>query len=488
VSLRTDTIHNLLGGIVPALAALITIPLLLDKIGEVRFGVLSLVWLLLGHFGVFDFGLARATANRIAKLAPDAQRERRQVFWTSLWLNLAFGLLGAALLYALAATLLVHVFAIEQPALGEILSVTPWVAAAVPLTTVAGVLGGALDGRGRFGVANGLQACGAVLVLSAPVVAAYTISADLGVLVIATVLARAASVALLFVANLRLIVPGIPLLADRRHGRELFGYGAWISISTLIMPFFVTLDKFMVGALLGAAAVTYYTIPDQLVRRISALPAALTRGLFPRISAAGEAGSHDLSLRSARVLAGILTPAVAALILAMHPFLSLWIGAAFADVASRPGIVLAVGIWLNSLAMIPSAYLQAIGRPDVTAKCHLIEIVPHAVTLWLCVRFFGVLGAAVAILLVTVLDTVLLMAYARMQFWRMQFFWQAAAWIVVAGAVGFAGYDGAVWRYGIAAALLGGCAIWGARVAPEIVASAAASFERMAGHRLRRRT
>lgn len=450
------------------LVALLTIPLLLAKVGDARFGVLALVWLLLGHFGVFDFGLSRATANRIARLSPDDVNGRRAVFWTSLWLNLCFGALGALSLYLLAEPMMVHVFDVDPGTRAEVLAALVWVAAAVPMATVTGVLGGALDGVQRFDVANAMQAVSAVIVQAAPVVAAYLFSVQLDVLIPASVLGRLAGVVMLLVANLRIVAPGAPLAADRAHARELFGFGAWVSISALIVPFFMTLDKFMIGAVLGAAAVTYYSVPDQLVRRASVLPMALARSMFSKISSGEGAQSHEITLRSSRVLTSVLTPLVVAMMIAMQPFLTVWISSDFAGLATAPGIVLAAGIWLSSLAMLPSIYLQASGRPDVPAKCHLLEILPHVVVLWLCVRYFGILGAAVAMLFVTVLDTVLLMAFARMRLWRMGYFWQAAGWIVLAGVVGAGDYSHEPWRYGAAIVVLGAAAFWAVRASPEL--------------------
>lgn len=477
MSLRNNTLYNLLGSAASGIAALISIPLLLSKIGDVSFGVLSLVWLLLGHFVVFDFGLSRATANRMARLAAADHLARQRLLWTSLWLNLAFGLAGAIILYLLAEPLMVHVFDIDMAVREEVLRAAPWIAAGVPLATMTAVLAGALDGRERFDVANVLQAFGAIVTQIAPLAAAYLVSSGLDSLIVWTVLARVLYVLLLLGANLRFVAAGRPLLPNRQDTRELFAYGAWISVSALIVPFFVTLDKFMIGAMLGAAAVAYYAVPDQLVRRMSVLPVALTRGLFPRLSSSEPQASRELSHRSARLLTSVITPAVAGLMLVMHPFLSFWIDPTFAETASGPGIILAAGIWLNSLAMVPSAYLQAIGRPQLTARSHLIEILPHVVIVWLLVRSFGVTGAAVAILLVTILDTSLLMHYARMPLWRMAHFWIGFGWILAAGLVAFLEQD-AWWRYGAAFAVAFGSAAWAIRTSPELCASIAMPFRR----------
>lgn len=483
MSLRKNTFYNLLGSLAPVAVALVTIPLLLARIGETRFGILALVWLILGHFAVFDFGLSRATANRIAKVPRADAAGARAVFWTSLWINLGCGVVGAAVLLLAAEPLLLHFFHVSQATREEALRATPWIAAAVPLATLAGVLAGALEGRERFDVVNAMQGLGAVITQAAPLAAAYAISAQVDTLIAASVLGRALSVVLLLLANLRLVAPGGPVAPSREHTRELFGYGAWISVSALIVPFFITLDKFVVAAFLGAAAVAYYSVPDQIVRRVSTFPVAITRSIFPRLSMSAVADSRELSERSARVVVCIVTPIVAGLAAAMYPFLAVWIDAGFAARAHVPGVILAAGIWLNSAAMIPSIYLQASGRPDVTAKCHLIEIVPHVLVLWLCVQAFGTTGAATAMLAVTALDALLLMRFAHMPLWRAGYFWQGAAWIAGASLYGLWASAVSLTSVGGAVAIATGAVIWAAATAPELRAIAGAVFGRLTPQR-----
>ena len=73
-----NTAINMVGAILPLLLTLFTIPRYLRLIGDVRFGVLAMVWLLLSYFAIFDMGLGRATSRSIAQLKmADDTRERR---------------------------------------------------------------------------------------------------------------------------------------------------------------------------------------------------------------------------------------------------------------------------------------------------------------------------------------------------------------------------------------------------------------------------
>jgi O-antigen/teichoic acid export membrane protein len=52
--------------------------------------------------------------------------------------------------------------------------------------------------------------------------------------------------------------------------------------------------------------------------------------------------------------------------------------------------VLALGVLINSLAQTPFALLQGVGRPDLPAKFHLIELPVYVGIAWILVSQFGI--------------------------------------------------------------------------------------------------
>ncbi len=59
---------NLAGQILPMIVGLVSIPLLIKNVGLERFGILTIVWAVIGYFSLFDFGLSRVVTAKVASL------------------------------------------------------------------------------------------------------------------------------------------------------------------------------------------------------------------------------------------------------------------------------------------------------------------------------------------------------------------------------------------------------------------------------------
>src|SRR4051794_28641459 len=111
MNIKRHTIYNLAGSISPMLVSMLTVPAYLHLIGNARYGVLALVWVFLGYFGLFDPGITRAATYHIARLHSPAERiDRESVFWTALGVNLLFGVVGALVVYIAARPLFMYAF------------------------------------------------------------------------------------------------------------------------------------------------------------------------------------------------------------------------------------------------------------------------------------------------------------------------------------------------------------------------------------------
>ena len=395
-TLKTNFVINVLGALVPLAVSLVTVPIYVRHIGDARYGLLSIIWVLLGYFGFLDLGLSRAAANALARLRNAPQEERARVLVTTMALNLGFGLFGSLCLAILGRYLLQHVLAVPEALKPEIAQAFPWIVGLFPLALVSGVGIGALESREHFLLANVLQISGVSLGQIAPVILAVAVSPSLAIVIPAAVLARALTVVAILFAVYHEEGPLSLAAFDRHQARKLLSYGGWISVSGVISPILSSLDQFLIGSVLNVAAVAHYAVPMNLVTRSQIFAGALTRTLFPRMSSVGPDEARHLASRALVSLAYGYGIICAPAIILTPVFFKYWIGADFATVAAPVAEILFFGAWINGLAFVPYGLLQSQGRPDVTGKFHIAEVLPFIGILWGLTSAYGITGAALA--------------------------------------------------------------------------------------------
>ncbi len=464
--IKHNTLLNLAGSVAPIFISLVTVPLYLRLIGNARYGVMAIVWVLLGYFGVFNLGLGRATANQVARYKGAPQEDVEALFWTAFLMNVGGGLMGAAIILVAGNLLFNSVLRIPSDLRPEALAALPWLAAAVPVTTVSAVLWGALEGRERFDVVNGLAVFGTILSQLMPLWVAYRYGPELGRLIGATVLALAISGGISLIVCFRIIpLAGPPRFHPTWTGR-LFRFGGWITVTALVGPFLTTLDQLVIGSKVGVQTLPYYSVPYNLVTRLSLLPSSLSRTLFPRFSMLTMEESRSVGNVACLALGAIMTPVIVITIVLIQPFLKIWIGPEMAQVGGPVGEIILVGVWLNSLALIPYALLQGQGRPDLTAKFHLLELPIYVAALWLGLATLGLPGAALAWTLRVLLDTALLFRAARIPWKNLTPLLLAAALMLLACFSGLTIFQYPAWQILLGGIYILASILWAWRVAP----------------------
>lgn len=408
MSIAKHTGYNLLGTAIPILVSLATVPLYLHLVGLERFGVLSICWLLLGYFGLFDLGLSRAVAQKIAALGRDDSGAGSLVFWTAFWISGVLALLAGAIMLPAAFYGLRYISFDTAGLATEAEAAVPWLALTVPVSLMSGLFTGALMGRERFGLINLGEGLATTLSAVVPLAVAWLVGPDLWLLIAAALGGRILAALLLFAACFRAIPLHPPVRPQRGLTRELASYGGWVSVGAIVAPLLAFWDRFAIGWMLGAAAVSVYVVAFTLAWRLATIPGALSRALFPRFAAQENDDAHRLHVDGLAVLAFVMTPTILVAILFARPFIDVWVGAELGRETAPLAYILLPAIWLNGFAQIAYSRLQAQGRPGTVARIHLIEIVPYLLCLVAALHFLGLAGAALVWTLRVVADTALL--------------------------------------------------------------------------------
>jgi O-antigen/teichoic acid export membrane protein len=407
--LARNTALNLVGYGAPLVVAIAAFPLLVKGVGTERFGILTLAWMVVGYFSLFDAGVGRATTKFVAeRLARGAIEELPALIWTSLALLLGLGVLGGLFAAAITPFLVTRVLNIPAALWDETRLSFFLLSVSIPVVLVTTGLRGVLEAQQRFGVINALRIPANTANYLLPLLA-LPFSASLVPVIGLLVVGRF----VFFFFHLHYCLgslPGLrrPVKPIARHVRELLGFGAWLTVSNVLSPLMTYVDRFVIGALLTMSAVAYYVTPYELVNKLWIISASMMVVLFPAFTAhatlqKGElVGLHD---RTIKYVLLFYTPIIVAVIVMARPFIGAWLGEEFARRSTVVMQVLGVGVLVNAVGMVPFHVIQAMGRADLTAKFHLLELPVYLAMIWYFVRTQGINGVAIAWTLRLVLDT-----------------------------------------------------------------------------------
>jgi O-antigen/teichoic acid export membrane protein len=403
---------------VPLVVGLVCIPVLTRTLGDSRFGLLALMWTVIGYFSLLDLGLGRATTRFVAQAlgTDDVLRARQVAAFTAVG-QTAVGVVAGALLVALTPWIVADLLHIPDGLRVDAEHAFHWLALSVPVVVLSLNLRAVLEGAQRFDLTNLIRAPQGALAFALPTAAAVR-GAHLATIVV-LLLGLRVVVCLVTWLAVRVVLPGFrfDIRASWHLMRPLLGYSGWVAVSNVVGPLLTFLERFVLGAVAGMSAVAYFAAPYEAISRLLILPASLAGGLFPVVSttlgAEQRGAAEQLLGRSVRALTALLALPVVIVILLSRPLLTLWLGPVYAAAAGTALAVLAVGVFILGIAHVPSAFLYGQGRPDLPAIFQLAELpIYFALALWL-VRAYGITGAALAWTARVTLDAVLLFAAAR---------------------------------------------------------------------------
>jgi len=379
--------------------AFVDVPLLIDGLGDTRFGLLAIAWVIVGYAGLLDLGLGRAlTALASDRIGTGRPSEVPALFWTALAFMTATGTAGALALAAASPWLVGDVLEVDGRLHDEAVLSFYFLSAGIPFAIANLACKAMLQTYQRAGVITAIQVPLSILSYAGPlVVLGFTDS--LPAVVAVVVASRIAGFLITFAMTLRLAPATRSEVAVRRSAAgHLIRFGGWVTVSNLIVPVMQEFDRFFVGVLLSATAVTYYAAPSEAVKKLWLISFSIVSVLYPAFAL-----NRTRDPKRAAMLFGVgnrsifaaMFPLVLVCVTLAPEILTGWLGGDFADRSEHVFQWLAVGVLVTALTEVPYSFVLS-GRPDLVAKAELIELPIYLTYFWLLATGFGLEGAAVA--------------------------------------------------------------------------------------------
>jgi len=418
-SIAKNTVYNLLGYGVPIIAALIFIPLLINGLGKEKFGLLNLAWMIIGYFSFFDFGIGKGLTKIVAeKISSDQSDQIPVLFWTSLVLMLLVSLFLATLLLFFVPYF-VSLFNVSKNLQQETTNTFYVLCLSIPIVSTTAGLRGVLEAYLKFGTINVVRIVLGLLTFLGPIVCLIFTNSLLWIVVL-LVLIRV----LIWLWYLHLCIktnPGIKSkgVLDFKSIKPVIKFSAWISLVNIIGPVILYSDRFIIGVLISATAISYYAVSYEIVSKLLLISGALVGVLFPVFSASYFSNpevSKKIFLRGIKFIFLIIYPIVFLIVIFAFEGMGVWLGEKFADNSALILQLLAIGILFNSISSIPNNFFQGTGQPRIPALINLIELPFYLLAMWLTIKHWGIQGAAITYMIAAAADAIIMYSVARRKF------------------------------------------------------------------------
>ena len=398
---------NAAGRGLPLLLALALTPVLVHQLGLERWGLFTLALAMVGVFGIFDFGVGQALTRALSeRIGQGREGEAAGMVGAALVTLAAISIVFAGLLWAFVPVLVDRLLLVPPALREQAIGGFRVLAAAAPLVVLNAALWGVLAAYQRFRAANLVTIPVAIFYYLGPVLVLLVWDSLVGVML--TLVAVRFANTLSYLALLR------PLLRRLRQERLRLGevvpllrIGGWMTASGMLTQALLYADRFLIGALISLTAVAFYATPLDLVLRVWMLPVAVAQTLLPAFAGAFQTQPGEtaaLLRRGALLVLAMVLPVALVLAGAGQEVLSLWLGRDFAEGGGMVLRIMGVGILFSCLAFAPAALIDAIGRPDVTARFALAQAVLYLPLAAGMLLWQGIVGAALVWALRAVVD------------------------------------------------------------------------------------
>lgn len=370
-----NIIYNGSGFVVSTLLTLLATPVLVQQLGTEEYGLWRIALSITGIMGVLESGLVTLIAKYVAEyVSQDDNVKLSGIINLGLIISVIIGVIVTLIIYILSSKI-TPLFSGNEISNNQIQSVIK-VAAFGFLPLLLRSNGLAIQqGLRNFGIWNIFNILQRLTIISTALITSK--SSDSIQLVVKN------SVLMMWILGLISLLLAFWMIRNRYikfsiHSLDIisiFSYLSFASITSFGKKVFGTVDRLIVGAVLGLAGVTYYSVISGVAAQFYGFSASLTRALMPATSSFNAKGDtakirryfkfSTLFLLFINIIMGV------GLILLSKVFLRIWMGEEFSELV-LPAFRILIGVYsIKSIAIPAIKIINGLGMPWVNTLSSL---------------------------------------------------------------------------------------------------------------------
>jgi O-antigen/teichoic acid export membrane protein len=396
-SIVRNSIYGFSTWLLPLFLSFVATPVIVRSLGHEDYGIYALV---LGFIAYsFNFNVGRAITKYIAEYRAGGEREKiTEVISATLFINLVLGGIGLLLIFSAARFLVADVLQIAAESREKTVFALYVAALTIFFLMLNQVFNAILQGLHRFDVYAKIFNLNNILLIGGNLVLAwkgYGLLALLGWNLLITALAAS----LAAIAARRLLPEFSCHLKFRRGTLKLvLSYSSGVIAYQILANVLLLFERSWITGKLGAESLTFYVVPMMLGLYIHSFINSLMMVIFPLASELKDEREKLLRLyqKATKIVSFLAVFLGATLIVESKTFLSLWMGADFAEKSAGLLILHTVTFGLLAIEIVAWQMTEGLGYPGLNSFLFMICFIISISGMFGLINDYGIFGVALA--------------------------------------------------------------------------------------------
>ncbi|HEX8733827.1 MAG TPA: oligosaccharide flippase family protein [Pyrinomonadaceae bacterium] len=378
-SITKNVFYGFTSWILPFILTFFATRLIVKTLGNHEYGIYSLVLGFIGYSFVFSIG--RAITKYVAEYqATGESRKIKDVISATFFINLVLGLVGIVSVFLLSGWLVSDVLNIEAEAHARTVTALYIAATAVFFTLFTQVFSAIVQGLHRFDIYSKILNFSSISMLLGNLIIAW-LGGGLIALFSWNLFITCATCAL-FYASAKRLLPDFSI--THRFNKDalklVVGFSAGVVGYQVLGNIWLLFERIWITRQLGAESLTFYAVPMTVSFQIQYFIASLVIVIFPLASELQNDREklERLYTKATKIISMLVVFIATTIIVHSRLFLSLWMGAEFADASTNLLIIHTVSFSLVAILTVSWQMTEGLGYPNfycyLYVLCLLISI------------------------------------------------------------------------------------------------------------------
>lgn len=396
-SIVRNSIYGFSTWLLPLALSFIATPIIVRALGHEDYGIYALV---LGFIAYsFNFNVGRAITKYVAEYRAGNEREKiAEVISATLFINLALGGLGLIIIIVSAKFLVIDVLKIAAESQDKSIFALYIAALTIFFLMLNQVFNSILHGLHRFDVYAKIYNLNNISLILGNLALALS-GFGLISLLLWNLLITGLSAIISCVSAKRLLPEFSFRLKFRREMLKIvFDYSSGVIAYQILANILLLFERTWLTNNLGAKNLTFYVVPMMLALYIHSFIASLMLVIFPLASELKNEKEKLLKLyqKATKIVSFLAIFLGATLIVLSKPFLTLWMGADFAENSSWLLILHTITFTLLAIEIVAWQMTEGLGYPNYNCYIFVICFIISICGMLLLIKDYGNFGIALA--------------------------------------------------------------------------------------------